>query len=79
MTKRIQKEKTAPQEEVVVEEVEPKVPENAEVLKSELDELLDEIDSVLEVNASDFVRQFVQKGENNETFTVLVTSSLCYN
>jgi ubiquitin-like protein Pup len=28
----------------------------------EVDELLDEIDEVLEVNAEDFVRSFVQKG-----------------
>ena len=28
----------------------------------EIDDLLDEIDSVLEVNAEDFVRSFVQKG-----------------
>lgn len=30
-------------------------------LKSELDELLDDIDEVLEENAADFVRQYVQK------------------
>lgn len=31
-------------------------------LKAELDDLLDEIDEVLETNAEDFVRSFVQKG-----------------
>lgn len=31
-------------------------------LKAELDELLDEIDGVLEVNAEDFVRSYIQKG-----------------
>jgi prokaryotic ubiquitin-like protein Pup len=31
-------------------------------LKAELDELLDEIDEVLEENAEDFVRSYVQKG-----------------
>jgi ubiquitin-like protein Pup len=33
-----------------------------EALKAELDSLLDEIDSVLEENAEDFVRNYVQKG-----------------
>ncbi len=31
-------------------------------LKAELDELLDEIDEVLEDNAEEFVRSYVQKG-----------------
>ena len=31
-------------------------------LDSEVDSLLDEIDDVLEVNADEFVRSFVQKG-----------------
>ncbi len=31
-------------------------------LDSEVDSLLDEIDGVLEVNAEEFVRSFVQKG-----------------
>ena len=31
-------------------------------LDSEVDSLLDEIDDVLEVNAEEFVRSFVQKG-----------------
>lgn len=33
-----------------------------EQLKAELDELLDEIDEVLEDNAEEFVRNYVQKG-----------------
>lgn len=33
-----------------------------EQLKSDLDDLLDEIDSVLEENAEEFVRNYVQKG-----------------
>lgn len=33
-----------------------------EKLKAELDELLDEIDEVLEDNAEEFVRSYVQKG-----------------
>lgn len=31
-------------------------------LKAELDDLLDEIDDVLESNAEDFVKSYVQKG-----------------
>jgi ubiquitin-like protein Pup len=31
-------------------------------LKAELDDLLDEIDEVLEDNAEEFVRSYVQKG-----------------
>ena len=31
-------------------------------LKAELDDLLDEIDEVLESNAEDFVKSYVQKG-----------------
>jgi ubiquitin-like protein Pup len=33
-----------------------------EKIKEELDDLLDEIDSVLESNAEEFVRSYVQKG-----------------
>ena len=36
--------------------------DTAEKLKSDLDDLLDEIDEVLEDNAEDFVRNYVQKG-----------------
>lgn len=35
---------------------------SAEAKTEDLDELLDEIDEVLEVNAEDFVRSYVQKG-----------------
>jgi len=40
----------------------PSSSETGEKLKAELDDLLDEIDEVLETNAEDFVRSFVQKG-----------------
>ncbi len=36
--------------------------ESADRLKAELDGLLDEIDEVLETNAEDFVKSYVQKG-----------------
>ncbi|HLK44940.1 MAG TPA: ubiquitin-like protein Pup [Acidimicrobiales bacterium] len=45
-----------------VEETEPASAERGERLKADLDELLDEIDEVLEDNAEEFVRNYVQKG-----------------
>jgi ubiquitin-like protein Pup len=35
---------------------------SGEKLKAELDDLLDEIDEVLETNAEDFVKSYIQKG-----------------
>jgi prokaryotic ubiquitin-like protein Pup len=40
----------------------PATAETGEKLKAELDDLLDEIDDVLETNAEDFVKSYVQKG-----------------
>ena len=45
-----------------VEEVAPADTGHKAELDSEVDSLLDEIDDVLEVNAEEFVRSFVQKG-----------------
>ena len=63
MSERELKRKTAPErtEEAVADEV-PATSERAEKLKAELDDLLDEIDEVLEDNAEEFVRNYVQKG-----------------
>ena len=36
--------------------------EKAEKLKEEMDDILDEIDSVLEENAEEFIKSYVQKG-----------------
>ena len=36
--------------------------ESGEKIKAELDDLLDEIDEVLESNAEDFVKSYIQKG-----------------
>jgi prokaryotic ubiquitin-like protein Pup len=57
------KKKQAParQDEEVVEDA-PATSESGEALKAELDDLLDEIDEVLESNAEDFVKSYVQKG-----------------
>lgn len=40
----------------------PGVNEQGEKIKAELDDLLDEIDDVLETNAEDFVKSYIQKG-----------------
>ena len=50
------------QAEVEVEEAAPATSERGEKIKAELDDLLDEIDEVLEDNAEEFVRNYVQKG-----------------
>ncbi|HET7653536.1 MAG TPA: ubiquitin-like protein Pup [Acidimicrobiales bacterium] len=62
MAEREQKKKQAParQDEEVVEDAAPA--KQGEAIKAELDELLDEIDEVLETNAEDFVRNYIQKG-----------------
>jgi len=63
MAERERKQKPAPKErdEVVEEEV-AATSERGEKLKEDIDDLLDEIDSVLEDNAEEFVRSYVQKG-----------------
>jgi len=38
------------------------VAERKEALDSDVDDILDEIDEVLESNAEDFVKSFIQKG-----------------
>jgi ubiquitin-like protein Pup len=63
MAEREQKKKTTTTERAdeVVDEV-PAASATGEKLKAELDDLLDEIDEVLEDNAEEFVRNYVQKG-----------------
>ena len=62
MAEREQKKKPAPaKSDEVVEDV-PAKSEQGEKIKAELDDLLDEIDEVLESNAEDFVKSYVQKG-----------------
>ena len=62
MAERQQKQKTTNRTDEAVEEVAPATAEKGEKLKAEMDDLLDEIDEVLEENAEDFVRSYVQKG-----------------
>jgi len=62
MAEREHKRKSAPErEEEAVEDV-PTTSESGEKIKAELDDLLDEIDDVLEQNAEDFVKSYIQKG-----------------
>ena len=49
-------------DETSAPEVNPEVAERHEQLTEDVDDLLDEIDSVLEENAEEFVRGYVQKG-----------------
>ena len=63
MAEREQIRRQAPaRTEEEVEEAAPATTDKGEKLKAELDDLLDEIDEVLEENAEDFVRSYVQKG-----------------
>ncbi|GAA5121783.1 MULTISPECIES: ubiquitin-like protein Pup [Nocardioides] len=51
------------QEETATEEVvETDVAERKEMIDEDVDAILDEIDEVLETNAEDFVKSFIQKG-----------------
>ena len=62
MAEREQVRKPAParREEEVADA--PATSDSAEKIKAELDDLLDEIDGVLESNAEDFVKSYIQKG-----------------
>lgn len=58
----LKKKQSTTREDEAVEEAAPATTDKGERLKEELDDLLDEIDEVLEVNAEEFVRSYVQKG-----------------
>ena len=62
MAERTQKQKSTPSRTEEAVEVAPAVAGGSDKLKAELDDLLDEIDDVLETNAEDFVKSYVQKG-----------------
>ncbi|MCP4436251.1 MAG: ubiquitin-like protein Pup [Actinomycetia bacterium] len=62
MAERERKKKPAPQRREESVEEEPAASEAGDKLKAEMDDLLDEIDEVLETNAEDFVKSYIQKG-----------------
>jgi len=62
MADRELRKKPAPQRRTDEVEEAPASTVAGEKIKAELDELLDEIDEVLETNADDFVKAYIQKG-----------------
>ena len=62
MAEREQKKRPAPQRDSETVADAPSASERGEEIKADIDDLLDEIDDVLETNAEDFVRSYVQKG-----------------
>ena len=57
-----QPRKSSETEEVTEVAPETDVSERKEALDDDVDAILDEIDDVLETNAEDFVKSFIQKG-----------------
>ncbi|WP_395658011.1 ubiquitin-like protein Pup [Nocardioides sp.] len=57
-----QPRKSSEADEAVQSAPESDVADRKESLDSDVDDILDEIDDVLETNAEDFVKSFIQKG-----------------
>lgn len=62
MAEREQIKKPAPSREDAEVAEAPAKSESGAKIKAELDDLLDEIDEVLETNAEEFVKSYIQKG-----------------
>ena len=62
MAEREQIKKSAPSRTDATEVEELSSTESGTRIKADLDDLLDEIDEVLETNAEEFVKSYVQKG-----------------
>ncbi|MEO5724757.1 MAG: ubiquitin-like protein Pup [Ilumatobacteraceae bacterium] len=62
MAERTQKQRPTPNRTDETAAEAPATAASGEKLKAEMDDLLDEIDGVLETNAEDFVKSYVQKG-----------------
>ena len=62
MAERIQKQKSTTDKSQDSAEVAAAVTAQGDKLKAEMDDLLDEIDEVLESNAEDFVKLYIQNG-----------------
>ena len=57
-----QPRRSSESEEVTEQVAETDVAERKEMIDEDVDAILDEIDEVLESNAEDFVKSFIQKG-----------------
>jgi len=57
-----QPRKSSQEDSTTEEVVESDVAERKEMIDEDVDAILDEIDEVLETNAEDFVKSFIQKG-----------------
>ena len=57
-----QPRKSSQEDSTTEEVVESDVAERTEMIDEDADAILDEIDEVLETNAEDFVKSFIQKG-----------------
>ena len=57
-----QPRKSSQEDSTTEEVVESDVAERKEMIDEDVDAILDEIDEVLESNAEDFVKSFIQKG-----------------
>ena len=62
MAERVQRQKTGSDRSSPTPQESTAKSEQGEKIKAELDDLLDEIDDVLESNAEDFVKSYIQKG-----------------
>ena len=62
MAEREQIKRSGQNDEAKTVEDLPAASESGEKLKADMDDLLDEIDEVLETNAEDFVKSYIQKG-----------------
>jgi prokaryotic ubiquitin-like protein Pup len=62
MAEREQIKKPSPAREDAEVAEAPAASESGAKIKAELDDLLDEIDEVLETNAEEFVKSYIQKG-----------------
>lgn len=59
---RVQKKKATPKKQEQAVEKLPEKTDSRDKRLADLDDLLDEIDEVLEVNAEEFVKSYIQKG-----------------
>lgn len=62
MSERELKKKPEPKQRESEVDHSPAATESGTKIKAELDDLLDEIDDVLETNAEEFVKSYIQKG-----------------